>query len=147
MHLPTSEDESVADLGGVACAGASLPTIEPGHAPVEQPRVEPRVWSFSQVFKEYSRYVFGALSRAGVAKDDLDDVAQVVFFAIHAGLPGFDGRSSMKTWVCGICRHKALVYLRKNKGRSSGWYNGPSLEEPACDDDPHRGLLLKEKVD
>jgi RNA polymerase sigma-70 factor (ECF subfamily) len=58
---------------------------------------------FEHVFREFAPYVLRVLPRLGVAARDVDDVAQDVFWAVHRGLPGFQGRSSVKTWVYGIC--------------------------------------------
>jgi RNA polymerase sigma-70 factor (ECF subfamily) len=71
---------------------------------------------FGAVFAEHAGYVLGLLRRLGVAEADLEDVAQEVFIAIHAKLPGFEGRSSLKTWVCGISLRKAADHRRK-RGR------------------------------
>ena len=69
--------------------------------------------SFADVFQAHAGYVLGLLGRLGVASSDLEDVAQDVFIAIHQKLPGFEGRSSLKTWVCGICLRKARDYRRR----------------------------------
>jgi RNA polymerase sigma-70 factor (ECF subfamily) len=98
---------------------------------------------FGRIVREHSRYVLGLLRRLGVDPGDVEDVAQEVFLAIHAQLPAFEGRSSLKTWLCGICRHKAGDYRRKALRRRSLWSGRPS--EPAvCAEDPQDGLLRKE---
>jgi RNA polymerase sigma-70 factor (ECF subfamily) len=58
---------------------------------------------FERIFREFAPYVLRVLPRLGVAARDVDDVAQDVFWAVHRALPGFEGRSSLKTWVYGIC--------------------------------------------
>jgi RNA polymerase sigma-70 factor (ECF subfamily) len=69
--------------------------------------------TFAQVFGGYGGYVLGLLRRLGVADADVEDVAQEVFLTVHAKLPEFEGRSQVKTWVCGICLRKAAEYRRK----------------------------------
>jgi RNA polymerase sigma-70 factor, ECF subfamily len=69
--------------------------------------------SFTDVFSSQAPYVLGLLSRLGVAPPDVEDVAQEVFIVIHEKLPGFEQRSSLKTWVCGICLRKASDYRRR----------------------------------
>jgi RNA polymerase sigma-70 factor, ECF subfamily len=69
--------------------------------------------SFAEVFETQAAYVLGLLARLGVAAADVDDVAQEVFIVIHQKLPEFEGRSSLKTWVCGICLRKASDYRRR----------------------------------
>lgn len=58
---------------------------------------------FEQIFRELAPYVLRVLPRLGVAARDVEDVAQDVFWAVHRGLPSFERRSSVKTWIYGIC--------------------------------------------
>jgi RNA polymerase sigma-70 factor, ECF subfamily len=69
--------------------------------------------TFAQVFADHADYVLGLLRRLGVSERDVQDVAQEVFMVIHAQLPRFEGRSSLKTWVCGIALRRAADYRRK----------------------------------
>jgi RNA polymerase sigma-70 factor (ECF subfamily) len=69
--------------------------------------------TFVEVFRAQAAYVLRLLRRLGVHEADVEDVAQEVFLAVHAQLPGFEGRSTLKTWICGICLRKASQYRRK----------------------------------
>lgn len=69
--------------------------------------------SFVDVFHAHAAYVLRLLRRLGVREADVEDVAQEVFIAVHAQLPAFEGRSTLKTWLCGICLHKVSQYRRK----------------------------------
>jgi RNA polymerase sigma-70 factor, ECF subfamily len=69
--------------------------------------------SFVEVFRVYAPYVLGLLRRLGVAPAELEDVAQEVFLAVHTQLPHFEGRSTLKTWLCGITLRKASEHRRK----------------------------------
>ena len=69
--------------------------------------------AFADVFAQQAAYVLGLLGRLGVADADVEDVAQEVFIVIHQKLPAFERRSSLKTWVCGICLRKASDYRRR----------------------------------
>jgi len=66
--------------------------------------------AFEPVFREFAPYVLRVLPRLGVAARDVEDVAQDVFVAVHRGLPTFERRSSLKTWVYGICIRTASNY-------------------------------------
>ena len=44
--------------------------------------------------------------------DLVDDLVQEVFLAAWASLDRFEGRSSLKTWLLGIARHKVENYYR-----------------------------------
>jgi RNA polymerase sigma-70 factor (ECF subfamily) len=68
---------------------------------------------FEALFRELAPYVLRVLPRMGVAAADLDDVAQDVFLAVHRGLPGFERRSSAKTWIYGICIRACSNYRQR----------------------------------
>jgi RNA polymerase sigma-70 factor (ECF subfamily) len=42
-----------------------------------------------------------------VPRGEAEEVAQEAWLAVVAGLPGFAGRSALKTWIVGILLHKA----------------------------------------
>lgn len=69
--------------------------------------------TFAEAFEAYAGYVLQLLRRLGVREADLEDVAQEVFVVVHAQLVAFEGRSSFKTWICGIALRKASEYRRK----------------------------------
>ena len=68
---------------------------------------------FERMFRELAPYVLRVLPRMGVADRDLDDVLQEVFLAVHRGLPGFEGRSSERTWLYGICMRTCSNYRQR----------------------------------
>lgn len=76
---------------------------------VNQPTVPP----FATVFREHSPYVWRALKRLGVRPGDVEDVAQEVFIIVHRKLAEFEGRSSLRTFIYGICVRKASDHRRK----------------------------------
>lgn len=94
------------DLEQNACVQA--PALVPAASPAA-----PAALTFADVFRDHAAYVLGLLGRLGVASADLEDVAQDVFVVIHQKLPEFERRSSLKTWVCGICLRKASDYRRR----------------------------------
>jgi RNA polymerase sigma-70 factor (ECF subfamily) len=81
------------------------------------------------VFEQYAGYVLALLPRLGVPASDVDDVAQEVFLVIHRSLASFEGRSSLKTWICGICLRKAREQRRHASRRSAR--HVPLAVEPA----------------
>ena len=58
--------------------------------------------SFRQVFEEELGFVRRALRLQGISRADLDDVCQEVFIVVHRKLDGFEGRSSLRSWLWGI---------------------------------------------
>lgn len=69
--------------------------------------------SFAEVYRSHAATVLRALKRLGVRDADLEDVAQEVFLVIHRKLAEFEGRSSLKTWVFGICVRTASAYRNR----------------------------------
>jgi RNA polymerase sigma-70 factor (ECF subfamily) len=52
-----------------------------------------------------------------VPEADADDMCQEVFVIAHRRLADFEGRSSVRTWVYGICVRVASDYRRRIRGR------------------------------
>jgi RNA polymerase sigma-70 factor (ECF subfamily) len=92
----------------------------------------------------YARYVIGLLGRLGVAPADVEDVAQEVYLAIHAQLGAIEARSSFKTWLCGVCRHKAADYRRKTMRRRLLASSQPP--EPMAEVECPQGHLLRREA-
>jgi len=65
------------------------------------------------VFDEYAPFVWRTLRHFGVRDADIEDVCQEVFIAVHRKLEGFEGRSSLRTWLYGICARTASDHRRR----------------------------------
>jgi len=65
------------------------------------------------IFDEYSAFVWRTIKHLGVPERDIQDVCQEVFVVIHRKLESFEGRSSLRTWVYGICLRTASDYRRR----------------------------------
>lgn len=73
--------------------------------------------------------------------DLVDDLVQEVFLAAWDGLPQFEGRSSLRTWLLGIARHKVEDYYRARlRDLRSLDDNDEAIAEPA--DDPQMDLAI-----
>ena len=72
----------------------------------------PRLTS-RQVFDEHAPYVFRVLRYFGVRDADLEDVCQEVFVTVHRKIDGFEGLSSVRTWLYRICQHAASDHFRR----------------------------------
>jgi RNA polymerase sigma-70 factor, ECF subfamily len=73
---------------------------------------QPEPPDFAAIFREYAPFVWRALRRLGVSERDAEDVLQEVFLVVHRKLSSFQARSSLRTWVYGICVFKALDHRR-----------------------------------
>lgn len=70
-----------------------------------------------QLFREQAPFVWRALRRLGVREADIEDVCQEVFVVVHRKLGDFEGRSSLRTWIYGICARTASDYRRSARVR------------------------------
>lgn len=67
----------------------------------------------TEVYGAHADFVWATLHRMGVRPDDVADVLQEVFFVVHRRRCTFDGSSSLRTWLFGICIRLAKNYHRK----------------------------------
>jgi RNA polymerase sigma-70 factor (ECF subfamily) len=77
--------------------------------------------------------VWRALLRLGVSRADVDDICQEVFLVVHRKLPEFEGRSSARTWLYGICVRTAADYRRIRVRRSPP---APDSQRPTVGEHP-----------
>lgn len=103
--------------------------------------------SFDQVFREHAPFVWRTLRRLGVREADVDDVCQEVFVVVHRKLPEFEGRSSLRTWIYGICIRTASAHRKLARHREMPTDSPPEREAEGT---PHESLARRralEKLD
>lgn len=83
------------------------------HSSNKAPDPGPEVPSLRTIFDEYSAFVWRTLRHLGVPERDIEDVCQEVFVVVHRKLGSFEGRSTLRTWVYGICLRTASDYRRR----------------------------------
>ncbi|MDB4991416.1 MAG: polymerase sigma factor RpoE [Myxococcaceae bacterium] len=71
----------------------------------------------SAIVREHGTFVWRVLRHLGVAEASLHDASQEVFIVVFQKLEQFEHRSSVRTWLYGICRHVALAARRKARAR------------------------------
>ena len=76
-----------------------------------------------QVFDEHARYIWRTLRHLGIPDADTPDLCQEVFITVHRKLPSFEGRSTLRTWLYGICirvasEHRRRPYVRRERPAS-----------------------------
>jgi RNA polymerase sigma-70 factor, ECF subfamily len=98
--------------------------------------------SLNEIFRTYAPFAWRALRRLGVPESDVEDVCQEVFVVVHRKLGEFQGRSSLKTWIYGICARTASDYRRSGRVRREVVTDSP----PDAPDDPaqHDVVALRE---
>ena len=76
--------------------------------------------SFRQLVEQNHRRVRLYLGRYVHCSDEVDDIAQDVFYVAFTQLSHFRGEAKFSTWLIGIARNKALEFLRaETKRRTS----------------------------
>jgi RNA polymerase sigma-70 factor (ECF subfamily) len=96
------------------------------------------------IVRDHASYVWRTLRFMGVREADLDDACQEVFIVVCRKLEGFEARSSIKTWLRGICLKKAAAYRRRAHVRNEVPVATPA-EEPAPDC-PERTLKQRQQL-
>ncbi len=68
--------------------------------------------AFGEILKCYGDMVFNVSLRVLRNREDAEEVTQDVFLLLHRKLKGFEGRSSLKTWIYRITMNAALYRAR-----------------------------------
>jgi RNA polymerase sigma-70 factor (ECF subfamily) len=89
--------------------------------------------TFETVYAEYHPKILRYLTQM-VGSVDAEDVAQEVFDRVHRGLRGFQGKSSLSTWIYRIATNAAIdrsrsASYRYEKDRKS--YEDQTIHEPS----------------
>jgi RNA polymerase sigma-70 factor (ECF subfamily) len=72
-----------------------------------------RPLDFEAVVAEHGPYLWRVLRRLGVRAADVEDVWQETFIVVHRKLGGFEGRSSVRTWLSAIAVRVASDYRNR----------------------------------
>jgi RNA polymerase sigma-70 factor (ECF subfamily) len=70
---------------------------------------------FARLVNRYSNQVYRIAMKIVADASDAEDVLQETFIKAYKGLPGFEGRSSLATWLFRIATNEALMVVRKRK--------------------------------
>jgi RNA polymerase sigma-70 factor (ECF subfamily) len=90
----------------------------------------PEIADFEQIYEEYFDFVWRSLLRMGVPEFAADDAVQDVFIVAHRKLPGFSGRSTIKTWLFGIAYNTARDHRRKQRRKGQHEELNEALIDP-----------------
>ncbi len=96
--------------------------------------------AFSRLVERHQGAVRGFLRRACSNPALADDLAQEAFMTAWMNLRSFDGRSSFRSWLCGVAYRKCLTERRsslRSKQRDTIWADqraGEGVEKPAEED-------------
>lgn len=70
---------------------------------------------FRQLVDKYKEKLYWHVRRMVLNHDDADDVLQNTFIKVYKSIDGFEGKSSLYTWLYKIATNETLTYLDKNK--------------------------------
>jgi RNA polymerase sigma-70 factor (ECF subfamily) len=87
---------------------------------------------FETVYEEHFAFVWRTVRRLGVPERSVDDAVQDVFVVVHRRLAGFEGRSSLRTWLYGIARRVAHDHRRRVGRKERGEALPDGLADPAA---------------
>jgi len=79
---------------------------------------------FARLVDNYSEVIYRLALKMLNSPQDAEDVLQETFIKAYQGLPKFDGRSSLSTWLYRIATNEALMVIRRSKRITI------SIEEP-----------------
>jgi RNA polymerase sigma-70 factor (ECF subfamily) len=74
----------------------------------------------TRLVQEYAAMVGTVLWRATGDHSTVEDLAQETFLRVFRGLPNFDARARLSTWIYTIAHRVAVDYLRQNRSGSPG---------------------------
>lgn len=70
---------------------------------------------FARLVEAYSGVIYRLAMKMLEEPQDAEDVLQETFIKAYKALPGFDGRSSLSTWLYRIATNESLMMLRRRK--------------------------------
>lgn len=113
--------------------------------------------AFRGIVEQHERLVRHVVYRLVLDSDDRQDLCQEVFVRVYQGLPSFEGKARLSTWIASIAHNSCLHFLNKKRafrytdiyGEDSGIDNEPSqLPSPAEETDYRKqSLMLCEEID
>ena len=68
--------------------------------------------TFAQIYDDYFAFVWRSALRLGTPRANIDDIVQEIFIIANDRLPGFEGRSTVKTWLFGIVLNVVRTHRR-----------------------------------
>src|SRR5262245_31242417 len=95
----------------------------------------PQAPSCAEIYEENFEFVWRNARRMGVEESACEDVVHEVFVVAIRRISGFEGRSSVRTWLYGILVHVVQEHRRKRKQRlekeTEANLDRPSQDGPA----------------
>ena len=111
-----------------------LPAIADARAGLGAEETTAAAPPFEAIYQQHFDFVWRLVRRFGTPDASVDDVVQDVFLVVHRQLPGFEGRSSLRTWLYGITRRVVSDHRkRRHRRRETAMDEAPAMEAPRGD--------------
>jgi RNA polymerase sigma-70 factor (ECF subfamily) len=94
--------------------------------PPESSEKPPTTVSLRGLYSDHAASVSRWASQFGIRPEDLEDIVQEVFLVVQRKLSGFEGKSSLATWIFKITYN--VVRHRRRQDRWRKWLAGSSTE-------------------
>lgn len=101
--------------------------------------------NFESVYRNHYDFVWRMVRRLGVSRRHAEDACQTVFLAAYRRLDDFEGRSSIKTWLCGFALRVASDFRRRAAERHERLID-PEGEDALAPEDPHQHLEQRRRL-
>lgn len=85
--------------------------------------------AFQEIVQKYQSKVFSIIHGIVRQRNDVEDIAQQVFYKVFFSIRNFDFRSSLITWIYKITVNECFDYLRKKKVRKLVYESDLSEDE------------------
>jgi RNA polymerase sigma-70 factor (ECF subfamily) len=76
-----------------------------------------------------------------------EDILQTIFLQAYKGLGRFQGRSSLRTWLMGIARHRCLDAIKARRRWGQTFEPGEPPPSSAATEDPVGRLALSQSLE
>ena len=85
--------------------------------------------AFAELQRAYAHRLYKRILSITRNHEDAEDALQDTFMHAYLGLPSFEGRSTLSTWLTRIAINSALMSIRKRRSRPEVALEGPSVPE------------------
>lgn len=98
-------------------------------------RMDAREDGFEGLVRELTPFLFRVLTPWAFSRETMEDLVQEVWMRVYRGLPGFRGRSDIRTWVYRIAVNTAARRFRREAKEAvpteAEWSDGREASDPA----------------
>lgn len=72
-------------------------------------------YDFNQLLDTHHQQLYWMIRKIVVSHDDTEDILQNTWIKIYKGLPKFEGKSALSTWMFRIAYNESMRFLKRKK--------------------------------